>query len=150
MTTKDALPLIRRGILAVLVFGCVGLIAELILLEHYTELFQLPPLVLSALTLVAILWHWQSGDKPSLRFLQVISLLLVVAGAVGVFLHMDSNFEFERELEPDLAGMPFWLNVIRGATPMLAPGTLIQFGLLGLLYAYRHPALKAPGASDVS
>jgi hypothetical protein len=134
----------------VLVFGCVGLIGELVLLEHYTEINQLPPLVLSALTLVAILWHWQSGNRTSLRFLQVIALLLVVAGAVGVFLHMDSNIEFERELEPDLVGMPFWLNVIRGATPMLAPGTLIQFGLLGLLYAYRRPALKAPGASDVS
>jgi hypothetical protein len=136
--------------LAVLVFGCVGLIGELVLLEHYTEINQLPPLVLSALTLVAILWHWQSGNKPSLRFLQVISLLLVVAGVVGVFLHMDSNIEFERELEPDLVGMPFWLNVIRGATPMLAPGTLIQFGMLGLLYAYRHPALKAPGASNAA
>ncbi len=150
MTTADALPLVRRGILAVLMFGCVGLIGELVLLEHYTEINQLPPLVLTALTLIAILWHWQSGNKTSLRFLQVIALLLVVAGAVGVFLHMDSNIEFERELEPDLVGMPFWLNVIRGATPMLAPGTLIQFGLLGLLYAYRHPALKAPGASDVS
>lgn len=150
MTTADALPLIRRGILAVLVFGCVGLIGELVLLEHYTEVLQLPPLLLTGLTLVAILWHWQSGNKPSLRFLQVISLMLVLAGAVGVFLHMDSNLEFERELEPDLVGMPFWINVIRGATPMLAPGTLIQFGLLGLLYAYRHPALKTPGASDVS
>lgn len=150
MTTADALPLIRRGMLAVLVFGCVGLIGELVLLEHYTEVLQLPPLLLTALTLVAILWHWQSGNKPSLRFLQVISLMLVLAGTVGVFLHTDSNLEFERELEPDLVGIPFWVNVIRGATPMLAPGTLIQFGLLGLLYAYRHPALKTPGASDVS
>jgi hypothetical protein len=149
MTTADVLPLVRRGILAVLVFGCVGLIGELVLLEHYTELTQLPPLVLSALLLIGILWHWQSGDKMSLRFLQVIALLLVLAGGVGVVLHAESNWEFERELEPDLVGMPFWLNVIRGATPMLAPGTLIQFGLLGLLYAYRHPALKAPGASDV-
>ena len=143
MTTADALPLVRRGILAVLVFGCVGLIGELILLEHYTEIFQLPPVVLTALTLVAILWHWQSGNRTSLRFLQVIALLLVLAGVVGVFLHTGSNFDYERELEPDLLGFPFWINVFRGDRPILAPGTLIQFGLLGLLYAYKHPTLKA-------
>ncbi|MBX3131967.1 MAG: hypothetical protein KF689_01100 [Gemmatimonadaceae bacterium] len=146
MTSPDALHLIRRGILAVLAFGCVGLIAELLLLEHYAELAQLPPLVLLSLTLVTILWHWLDKGPKSLRALQVVALLLVMAGAVGMYLHFGSNMEFERELEPDLVGMPFWINVIRGATPTLAPGTLVQFGLLGLLYAYRHPARTAPGA----
>lgn len=135
--------LLRRGILAVLVFGCVGLLGELFLLEHYTEINQLPPLVLVSLTLVTVLWHWLAGSHGSLRALQVLSLLLIVAGVVGVYLHFGSNYEFERELEPEMTGMPFWTEVIRGATPMLAPGTLIQFGLLGLLYAYRYPTPKA-------
>lgn len=146
MTSVDALSLIRRGILAVLAFGCVGLIGELVLLEHYAEINQLPPLILLSLTLVTILWHWLGKGGMSLRALQVVSLLLVVAGLIGMYLHLGSNIEFERELEPDLVGMPFWINVLRGATPTLAPGTLVQFGLLGLLYAYRHPARSAPGA----
>ena len=132
--------------LALLVFGCVGLIGELVLLEHYTEITQLPPLILLALTLATVMWHWTSGSLASLKAIQVVALLLVVAGAVGMFLHLGSNFEFERELEPDLTGLPFWTEVIRGATPTLAPGTLIQFGLLALLYAYRHPARTPSGA----
>lgn len=140
---SDRESLLRRGILAVLVFGCVGLLGELFLLEHYTEINQLPPLVLVSLTLLTVIWHWTSASHASLRALQTLSLLLILAGALGVYLHFGSNYEFERELEPELSGMPFWTEVIRGATPLLAPGTLIQFGLLGLLYAYRYPTPKA-------
>jgi hypothetical protein len=146
VTSVDALSLIRRGILAVLAFGCVGLIGELLLLEHYAEINQLPPLILLSLTLAIILMHWIGKGALSLRALQVVSLLLVLVGVVGMYLHLGSNIEFERELSPEIVGMPFWINVLRGATPTLAPGTLVQFGLLGLLYAYRHPAPTAPGA----
>jgi hypothetical protein len=148
LSTADSASLLRRGILALLVFGCVGLLGELILLEHYTEINQLPPLILLTLTVVTVVWHWTSASPASLRALQVVSLLLVVAGMVGVLFHLNGNIEFERELEPDLTGLPFWIEVIRGATPTLAPGTLIQFGLLGLLYAYRHPARAAQGATS--
>jgi hypothetical protein len=141
VTSSDSLSILRRGLLALLAFGAVGLLAELLLLEHYEELPQFAPLVLLVLTLVSIIWHWVDGRKPSLRAFQVVMLLLIVAGAVGVFLHLGGNYEFEKELEPDAAGMAFWVEVLRGATPTLAPGTLVQFGLLGLLYAYRHPAL---------
>lgn len=142
MTTADALSLLRRGLLALLAFGCAGLIGELLLLEHYEETQQIIPLALLGLTLVVILWQWLDGRKASVRALQVVMMLLIIGGVLGMKLHFDSNFEFERELEPDASGFPFWIEVLRGATPTLAPGTLIQFGLLGLLYAYRHPSLS--------
>ncbi|MEX2181559.1 MAG: hypothetical protein WD771_05915 [Gemmatimonadaceae bacterium] len=144
MTSADSLSLLRRGLLALLAFGSAGILVELVLLEHYEEPFQWTPLVLLSLTLASILWHWLDGRKRSLRAFQVVMLLLIVAGTVGVALHSWGNFEFERELNPDSAGLEFWIEVLRGATPMLAPGTLVQFGLLGLLYAYRHPALTPP------
>ena len=146
MPPIDSLSLLRRGILALLAFGSVGLIGELILLEHYTERFQFVPLLLLSLTVISIVWHWMDGGKRSLRAFQVVMLLLIIAGSVGVFLHFGSNLEFERELNPDSAGLEFWIEVLRGATPTLAPGTLVQFGLLGLLYGYRHPALGAEGS----
>lgn len=142
MPSLDSLQLLRRGLLALLAFGCVGLIGELVLLEHYEETYQLVPLVLLSLTLVTILWQWTAPSKASLRTLQVVMLLLIVAGVVGAILHLGGNYEAEREFEPDLAGLPLWMEVIRGAAPTLAPGTLIQFGLIGLLYAYRHPLLN--------
>ncbi|HYJ16246.1 MAG TPA: hypothetical protein VE170_12200 [Candidatus Limnocylindria bacterium] len=29
------------------------------------------------------------------------------------------------------------------APPLLAPGSMVQLGLLGLAYTYKHPALKS-------
>lgn len=143
MTSVDSLSLLRRGLLALLAFGSAGILVELVLLEHYEEPFQYTPLVLLVLTLVSIIWHWLDGQKRSLRAFQIVMLLLIVAGTVGIALHFDGNIEFEKELNPDSAGLEFWVEVLRGATPTLAPGTLVQFGLLGLLYAYRHPALSS-------
>jgi hypothetical protein len=141
VTSTDSLPILRRGILALLAFGSVGLIGELVLLEHYEETQQFIPLVLLVLTLASILWHWLDGRKPSLRAFQVVMLLLILGGTAGLLFHLSANYEFEKELSPDSTGMAFWLEVIRGDMPTLAPGTLVQFGLLGLLYAYRHPLL---------
>lgn len=148
MTTADVLPLIRRGVLAVLVFGCVGLIGELVLLEHYGEFTQLPPLLLCAAMIVAVIAHWIGNGARSVRALQVVALMMVLSGAMGVYFHGEENLEHAREdaeeySEPT-SGSDFWMSVVKGDAPTLAPGTMIQFGLLALLFAYRHPALKRP------
>lgn len=145
MTSTDSLPILRRGILALLALGSVGLITELVLLEHYEETQQFIPLVLLTLTLISILWHWLDGRKPSLRAFQVVMLLLIIGGTAGLLFHLGANYEFEKELNPDSSGLEFWLEVVRGDMPTLAPGTLIQFGLLGLLYGYRHPLVMKEG-----
>jgi hypothetical protein len=144
--TADPLSLLRRGLLALLWLGFVGVLAELLLLEHYDGATQWIPLVLLAVAIVVTGWHWWSGRRASLRAFQVVMLLFVAAGLVGIALHIRGNVEFERELSPGLGGFDFWWEVLHGATPTLAPGTLVQFGLLGLLYAYRHPALHPPGS----
>jgi hypothetical protein len=141
MTPLTALSLVRRGLLALLALGSLGILTELVLLEHYDERVQWVPLVLLVLTLATIVWHWVEGGRTSLRALQVLMLLLVVAGLVGMALHLKENVAAEEELNPGTGGLDFWWAVIRGDLPTLAPGTLVQFGLLGLLYAYRHPAL---------
>ncbi len=142
MSSQDAIPILRRGILALLALGSVGVITELILLEHYEEPVQFVPLALLALTLATIVWHWIDGGRRSLRTFQVIMLLMVVAGTVGIVLHLRENVATELDINPGSSGLAFWIEVVRGDLPTLAPGTLIQFGLLGLLYAYRHPALN--------
>ena len=141
MTSDDLHSLLRRGLLVLLVIGATGLVAELVLSEHYEDVPQLIPFGLLTLTLIATAWHWMDGMKRSLRAFQFVMLLLVIAGPVGIFLHVKGNYEAEREFDPSLVGLDLLLEVIRGEAPMLAPGSLVQFGLLGLLYAYRHPAL---------
>jgi hypothetical protein len=68
--------------------------------------------------------------------------LYVAAGVLGVYLHLRGNFEFERERDPSLGGSALLWEAMRGATPALAPGALAQLGLVGLAFAFRHPALR--------
>ncbi len=142
MDLNDTLPLLRRGILALLALGCGGALSELLLLEHYGEWRQLIPLALLTLTLLVILWHWTTGERRSLRALQLQGIALVIAGSMGVVFHLLGNLEAERDLNPDSVGWMLYREIFRGDAPALAPGTLVQFGLLALLYAYRHPALQ--------
>lgn len=139
----DASSLLRRGLLVLLLIGAVGLVGELVLLEHYEDQTQLIPFGLLVATMVATGWHWWAYDRRSLRVFQAVMLLLIIAGPVGIYLHVSGNYEMEREFDPSLLGLDLWLEVIRGEAPSLAPGTLVQFGLLGLLYAYRHPLLSS-------
>lgn len=148
MTSNDSISILRRGLLALLALGSAGLLSELILLEHFDEPIQWAPVVLLTLTLASIVWHWIHGGKTSLRFFQVVMFLLIVAGLLGIILHFKGNLEYEKELNPDSGGLSFLIDVLRGDYPALAPGTLAQFGLLGLLYAYRHPVLINSHARD--
>ena len=60
-------------------------------------------------------------------------------GAVGLFLHLKANVEFELELHPDNGGWPLVQETLTGAIPALAPGAMFQLGLLGMLFCWRHP-----------
>ncbi len=143
MQHSEQLSLLRRGLLVLLTIGAAGLVSELVLLEHYEDPPQFIPFVLLSTTLLTTAWHWWDGQKRSLRVFQAVMLLLVIAGPVGMFLHLKGNYAMDREFDPSLLGLDLWLSVIRGEAPALAPGTLVQFGLLGLLYAYKHPALSS-------
>jgi hypothetical protein len=127
--------------LALLLFGAAGLIGELVLLEHYEDPQQFVPFALLGATLVVGGWHAVDGGRASLRVLRVVMGLLIIAAPVGIYFHLTGNYTTEHDFDPSLLGLDLWLTVIRGEAPSLAPGTLAQFGLLGLLYSWRHPAL---------
>jgi hypothetical protein len=67
----------------------------------------------------------------------------IAGGTLGVYLHYDSNVVFEREMSPEVLGWALFREAIFGATPALAPGVMVQLGLLGLAFTIRHPALEA-------
>jgi hypothetical protein len=71
-------------------------------------------------------------------------LLFVAGGIAGTLLHYRGNVEFEEEMHPGGTRWELFRGAIQGATPALAPGTMVLLGAIGLLYAYRHPALDAP------
>jgi hypothetical protein len=150
-SSGDSSMALRRWLLALLVFGLTATTVDLYLLAHYEDSKQLIPFVVLAGSLTVIAWHVASGTAASLRVLQLTMLLLVIAGGVGVVLHFRGNMEFQLEIDPSMSGFALFNKVMHAkAPPAMAPGAMTQFGLLGLLYSYRHPVLAyrqptAPG-----
>ena len=134
----------RVLLLALFAFGVVGSGVELLLLEHTEDVWQLAPLILMGLSLPAMVWLALDQRRVSVRVFQAMMLLYVASGLIGLYLHYRGNVEFELEMYPGLSGMALFWEALKGATPSLAPGTMLVLGLLGLLYTFRHPALRGP------
>lgn len=135
---------LRLLLLSVLVLGMMGTLAELILLEHTESNTQWIPLVLLAVSVIAAVIAGLRPARASLLALRVLMTACILAGAIGLYLHYSGNVEFELEMYPGLRGVELFWKSITGATPALAPGAMIQFGLLGLIYTWRHPRLHPP------
>lgn len=135
-------------LLFILVLGLIGTAAELMLLQHYENGWQALPLVLIGLALLVLVWHGVTRGPASVRGLQAVMVLFLLSGLIGVGLHHNANAEFELEMDPTLRGFRLFRESLSGATPALAPGTMVQLGLIGLMYAYRHPRLGAAGDTE--
>ena len=138
----------RRLVLVIFVLGLLGTGAELLLLQHYEDAWQLAPLALIAAALIMLVLHGLSAGAATVRGMQALMTLFIVSGALGAWLHFKANTEFELEMNPALAGFSLFRESLSGATPALAPGTMIELGLIGLAYTYRHPRLSGPGATE--
>lgn len=135
---------VRTWLLATFVLAALGTASELLLLEHMEEAVQWVPLGLIAAALLVLAWHGLSASRASVRAFQAVMLLFAAGGALGVTLHLRGNLEFERELHPEAATVELFRGAMMGATPALAPGTMVLLGSIGLLFAYRHPAARRP------
>ncbi|SRR6266545_6676531 len=136
MTT---LQVVRRFLLAILAIGMAGTAVELLLLKHDEGLTQLIPLVLMGLGLVTIAWHAVRPGSVSARAVRGVMLAFVTAGVAGIYLHYRANVEFQLETDPSLRGGPLLWKVLEAKVPpALAPGVMVQLGLLGFAYTYRY------------
>ena len=133
---------LRRGILLIFVLGTIGLGTELLLLGHFEEWRQQVPLVLLALGLILLAARMLYRGAITLRLFRLTMLAFVLGGMVGLWFHLNANMEFELEMYPTLSGLKLLSKALGGAMPALAPGALIQLGLVGFLYTYQHPALS--------
>jgi hypothetical protein len=116
------------------------------LVGHTEGFWQWLPLLLMGLSLVPLVIYAGFGRRASraalfLRVFQILMFLFMASGLVGLFLHYDAKVEFKHETDPTLTGWPLFRDALKSAVPpVLAPAAMIQFGLLGLAYAWRHPA----------
>src|SRR5689334_5588025 len=132
---------VRLALVGILIFGLFGTEVELILLKHTDGFWQLVPVTLVGLTLLLAIWAMQRPSTASLGILRSLMGVFLVVGIVGVYQHFTGNVGYEKESNPGLAGAELYKAAAMGSTPLLAPGVMLQLGLIGLLYTYRHPAL---------
>lgn len=138
------IPAQRRFLVVVFFVGIIGAGLDLFLLEHFEDKLQFVPLGLLAVALLVLIWHVIHRNAASLRVFQVVMVLFIIAGFVGLVLHYQGSAEFQSEVNPDLSGLDLFLKAIRAkAPPALGPGAMINIGLLGLAYGYRHPITHA-------
>jgi hypothetical protein len=120
----------------------LGICAELLLIGHTEGWRQWIPLVLTVVGLVVLAWHRAGGGPKSARVLRAIMMAFIAAGFAGCYFHFQGSVEFKLESNPSLAGWSLYWEALRSQSPpSLAPGVMIQIGLLGLAFCYRLPAL---------
>jgi len=135
--TGQVLELLRRWTLVVILLGVIGTLVELLLLEHYEEPLQYVPLVLLVAALAVIAWLAMDYGPAGLRAMQILMVLYVLAGFAGFVAHFVGSAEYQLELDPDMSTMDMLEKVLHAkAPPLLAPGMMLQLGLLGLAYVY--------------
>jgi len=126
---------LRAWLRGIFLAGSVGTTLELLLLEHVGDAWQLLPVVLLLAGVVLLIPAALGHAAWPLHAFRLTMLLCIGSGLVGVLLHYTGNAEFEREIQPDAAGISLFWEAIAGATPVLAPGTMALLGAVGWLGA---------------
>lgn len=133
----------RSILLGIFLVGVGGIATELWLLGHYEELDQVIPLGLAVAGAIVMLTAAVMPATTTVRVLQFVMVLCVISGFLGMWFHFQATTEFQLEMDPSLRGWALFRKaVVAKAPPALAPGSMIQLGLIGLAYTFRHPALK--------
>ena len=121
----------------VLLLGMGGLLVELVLLAHYEDLNQRIPLALLGAGIVVLVVEWRSPAPVRRLLIQLVMVLFIVGGLLGMYLHFAGSREFQLEMDPQMRGMTLVWHVLQAKSPpTLSPGMMVQMGILGLGYAY--------------
>jgi len=87
--------------------------------------------------LAALFWEFRRRDTASRHAIQALMVLFVLAGFVGFVAHFHGSAEYQLELNPDMSNWELLEKILRAkAPPLLAPGMILQLGLLGLAYVF--------------
>jgi hypothetical protein len=128
---------IRRLLLAALIGGMAGTAAELLLIGHFEDPWQLVPISLLSAGTVVGLAHAMKPGLLTVRLLQLLMVLFIISAGIGMVLHYQGNSEFELEMHPSLEGTALVKESMTGAFPVLAPGTMALLGLVGIALTHR-------------
>ena len=141
-TTFDTASRLRDFVLWLFVAGAAAISIDLLLLGHFEDARQWVPLVLLPAGLLLAAWQRLRPGYLGTRVFQGAMVLFIASGCAGLWFHYRGNVDFEVDMYPSMAGWELVREALSGATPALAPAAMIQLGLIGLIYTYRHPFLE--------
>lgn len=134
---------LRRILWGVVGFTLFGVGAELYFLDHFEDAWQWTPVALLGLAALLLLWLALAPRATLVYAWRGLMFLCIASGFVGMYFHALARMEFKQEGNPGLKGAKlFWEAMHTQSPPALAPGVMIQIGLLGLAATIRHPALS--------
>jgi len=113
-----------------LLFMALGTVMELLLLGHFENAWQFLPIIcLVAIGIWLIFFRQHTSGL-------VYGLLLICGGTgfTGLLLHFKGNIEFEKEIHPTSDHWTHTLDALSGATPTLAPASMIAIALFSWVY----------------
>lgn len=139
-SNPPALTRLRTLVLLVLLFGIVGVLAELVLIEHIESWTMWIPVTLLGVGGLAVLGRLLKPGRGADRLMAVVMSAFVVSGVLGLWFHFDGNRQFELEVYPSMEGIELIWESLTGATPALAPGTMVLLGLIGLVATVGVPS----------
>ena len=130
---------LRAMQLAIAAVGFVGVIAELVLHEHWAAPWQVVPFFLCGAGIAAIAAFAASPGRSTARLLQVV--MLGAAAVIGMVQHLQGNLGFEREISPDAPLAELLGSAVSSVAPLLAPGGIALGALVAAAATYRHPTI---------
>ena len=129
---------LRRFLLVIFLLGVTGISAELLLMGHYEDWYQQIPLMLAALSVAALVVLALKPGRTTIGLFRLVMGVFILSGVAGAVLHFQVNMEFQLEMDPSLSGAALYRKAILAKTPpALAPGAMVQLGLIGLAYTFR-------------
>jgi ABC-type uncharacterized transport system permease subunit len=111
--------------------GSLGTGVELLLMAHTEGPWQKMPLAVLAAGCLALLLYMIKPTRAMRRAFLGLMVIIAMSGVSGVVLHVSSNLEFAKELDPELSGGALLGESLTGATPALAPGAMILLATVG-------------------
>ena len=125
---------LKQVLVFALLFMIVGSLLELYLLDHYEDTWQLIPILSVGTTLVTLLILFFKKTTKVVNLFKAVLILTALSGVYGVYLHLQSNFEFEQDMKPTATNFELITDSLSGALPTLAPMSLVVLACIGYSY----------------